>query len=115
MRLLADEDVHAKIVAWLRMNSHDVRWLAETDSPITDHELLDLANREQRVLLTCDVELAELTFHQPQRSSGLILLRLDAPTLAGRLELLKEQWAFFERHAGGVSLTLDKGILGFAG
>jgi predicted nuclease of predicted toxin-antitoxin system len=115
MRLLADDDVHAQIVAWLRMNGHDVLWLPELDAPPTDQELLDKAASENRVLLTSDVELAELTFHQHNRRIGLILLRLDSPTIAGRLKLLQSQWAFFERHAAGVSLTLDKGILGFAG
>lgn len=115
MRLLADEDVHGQIVSWLRMNGHDVVWLAETDTPITDHALLDLAERENRVVLTCDVDLAELTFHQYRRKYGLILLKLENPTLTDRLKLLQAQRAFLERHARGVALTLDKGILGFAG
>ncbi len=54
MKLLADEGVDAAIVARLRLGGHDVLSVAELAPGITDNAVLDLANGEERVLLTVD-------------------------------------------------------------
>ena len=52
MKFLAD-GMLGKLARWLRMLGHDVIYLVEFD----DSELLELAKKEERVLLTKDLDL----------------------------------------------------------
>ncbi len=54
MRILANENFSADAVFVLRDHGHDVAWV-RTDSPgIRDPEVLDRAQREERILITFD-------------------------------------------------------------
>ncbi len=60
MKILADENIHERSVALLRAAGHDVRWVIETDPSTADFDLLELANREERTLITYDTDFGEL-------------------------------------------------------
>ena len=63
MLFLADEDFPGIGVRWLRDAGHDVIW-ARTHMPgKADSELLAAAQRDSRVVLTCDKDFGELAFH----------------------------------------------------
>ena len=74
MRLLADEGVDAAIVARLRFDGYDVVYVAELSPGITDDAVLELANAEERILMTADKDFGELVFRLRQlaiwRSAG---------------------------------------------
>jgi predicted nuclease of predicted toxin-antitoxin system len=76
MKLLADEGVDAAIVARLRLDGHDVLSIAELTPGITDNAVLELANGEERVLLTADKDFGELTFRMRHLAFGILLVRL---------------------------------------
>lgn len=78
MRLLADENIHARTIEALRSLGHDVASI-RADAPGTpDEDILARAGAEQRILVTYDTDFGELIFHRrlPARS-GIILLRLS--------------------------------------
>jgi predicted nuclease of predicted toxin-antitoxin system len=79
MRFLANENFPADAVSTLREHGHDVAWI-RTDSPgISDKEVLDRAQRENRILLTIDKDFGELAFRLKLPSlSGIILFRISA-------------------------------------
>lgn len=79
MRILANENFPADAVSALRGHGHDVAWI-RTDSPgISDMEVLDRAQRENRILLTFDKHFGELAFRLELPSlSGIILFRISA-------------------------------------
>lgn len=52
MKFLADEGVDRSIVETLRKFNFDVYYVIEGIRSITDDELLHLANRESRILIT---------------------------------------------------------------
>ena len=52
MRWLADECVAAPLVAFLRTGGHDVLYVAEAAAGFSDSDVLALALREMRLLLT---------------------------------------------------------------
>ena len=62
MKLLADEGVDRPIVERLRESSHQVWYVAEMEPGISDETVLDMANREEAVLLTVDKDFGELYF-----------------------------------------------------
>ena len=76
MKYLADENVAAKIVAWLRNRGDDVRYAAEERPGELDREWLKEAEGEQRLILTSDKDFGELVFRDQLNSHGIILLRL---------------------------------------
>jgi predicted nuclease of predicted toxin-antitoxin system len=76
MRWLADECIDAGTVRRLRAEGHDVAYIAEFDAGATDAEIVGLAHRESRVLLTEDKDFGELVFRRRMPCRGLVLLRL---------------------------------------
>jgi predicted nuclease of predicted toxin-antitoxin system len=78
MQFLANENFPADAVFALRDQGHDVTWI-RTDSPgISDSEVLDRAQREDRILITFDKDFGELAFRFKLPSfSGIILFRIS--------------------------------------
>jgi predicted nuclease of predicted toxin-antitoxin system len=78
MRLLADESCDFSVVRALRGAGHDVIAVAELFPSLDDSLILDLALREQRVLLTEDKDFGQLVYANAQPSSGVIFIRYPA-------------------------------------
>ena len=76
MKLLADENVDAPIVAALRHAGHRVDYVRELEPGIDDHAVLALANAENALLLTSDKDFGELVFRRRLVHAGVILYRL---------------------------------------
>jgi predicted nuclease of predicted toxin-antitoxin system len=76
MRWLADECVAAPLVAFLRLSSHDVLYIAEAAVGISDPDVIDLALREKRLLLTEDKDFGDLVFRRERTVPGVVLMRI---------------------------------------
>ena len=103
MRWLADECVGAPLVAYLRAVGHDVFYIAEEAAGLSDADVLTLAARENRVLLTEDKDFGDLIFRRKQTVSGLVLMRIaseDAALKSERLVAAIEHYgdALFDRY-----------------
>lgn len=76
-RFLANENFPAATVQWLRDRGDDVTHAAESFVSEVDERLLDIARREDRIVLTFDADFGELVFHQRQSPArGIVLFRL---------------------------------------
>jgi predicted nuclease of predicted toxin-antitoxin system len=62
LRLLADENVHARIVGQLRRAGYEVEWIAEHSSGLHDDEILDRPDIADLVFITFDRDFGELIF-----------------------------------------------------
>ncbi len=78
MHLLADESCDFSVVRKLRAAGHDVVAVAEVALGATDDEVIDLARRETRVLITEDKDFGQLVFASAKSSSGVILIRFPS-------------------------------------
>lgn len=76
MNFLADENIDQQIVERLRVDGHDVIYIAELDPGITDEEVLEQANQRKAILLTADKDFGELVFRQAKINTGVILIHL---------------------------------------
>ena len=76
MRWLADECVAAGLVALLRADGHDVVYVAEAAAGLSDADVITLASREMRVLLTEDKDFGDLVFRRERAVPGVVLLRI---------------------------------------
>jgi predicted nuclease of predicted toxin-antitoxin system len=77
VRWLADECIAAPLVARLRAAAHDVVYVAETASGLSDADVIALALRDTRLLLTEDKDFGDLVFRRKQPVAGVVLMRID--------------------------------------
>jgi predicted nuclease of predicted toxin-antitoxin system len=83
MRLVVDESTGVVVARWLRSVGHDALSIREDHPRMLDEEILALAVREDRVIVTNDKDFGELVFREGRAHRGVILLRLaDDRTLA---------------------------------
>jgi predicted nuclease of predicted toxin-antitoxin system len=84
MRLLANENFPRAAVEALRANGHDVTWIRTSAPGSRDVDVLAMAVRENRILVTFDKDFGELAWRAKlPAASGIILLRLPMPEPAG--------------------------------
>lgn len=89
MKFLIDESADARLASYLTSLGHDATTVAGDYSPaLLDREVLAIAQREQRVLITDDRDFGELVFRFQHPHSGVILLRLGTTSLAVKIERL---------------------------
>ena len=98
MRWLADECVAAPLVASPRAVRHDVLYVAEAAAGLSDADIIALALRENRLLLTEDKDFGDLIFRGRRSVPGVILMRIDPDKqelkkirLAGAIERYGEE------------------------
>jgi predicted nuclease of predicted toxin-antitoxin system len=76
MKLVADEGVDRQIVEQLRADGHDVLYVAEMESGISDDMVLQRANEHSALLVTEDKDFGELVYRQRLVHFGVVLVRL---------------------------------------
>jgi len=95
LRFLADESCDYAIVRALRAGGFDVLAVSEVTIRSVDRDLIEQANREQRILITEDKDFGWLVFASHIDSPGVILIRFPGnlrQTLAASvLRLVQEQ------------------------
>jgi|SRR3954463_14711511 predicted nuclease of predicted toxin-antitoxin system len=91
---LADENCDFAVVRALRSAGYDVTAISEAAPQIPDTDVIALADRERRVLLTEDKDFGQLVYAELRQSSGVILIRFPASERkalpAAMLEAVKE-------------------------
>ena len=91
MLFLADEDFPGISVRWLREAGHEVLWARTSMPGQSDAAVLEAAQRESRVVLTCDKDFGELAFHWGLPAScGVVLFRYPSSLPETFLDRVKE-------------------------
>lgn len=87
-RLLADENVAQSVVRTLRRAGFDVLDMKQTGpTGLSDREVLALAIRQRRVVVTHDKDFADPSLYVGKRHPGVVLLRFPRP----RPEIVSER------------------------
>lgn len=108
MKWLADENVPATSVRLLREAGWDVAHVREHHAGISDAEVLALAVRESRALLTFDRDFGELVFHKGMTCPpAVVYLRVVPTTPTEPAELLLAMLAAAPK-VRGYFLVLDR-------
>jgi predicted nuclease of predicted toxin-antitoxin system len=90
VRFLLDESVNFPAAAFLQQLGHDVTAIArEYPHGLADREVLALAHREQRILLTNDRGFGDLVFREALPHAGIILSLLDQENRSVKLAWLE--------------------------
>jgi predicted nuclease of predicted toxin-antitoxin system len=91
VRFLVDASSDARLVPHLRGLGHDVTRVGwDYPRSLTDAEILEIAHREARIVITDDRDFGELVFRRRQPSSGVLSFRLETTKLAVLLERLDD-------------------------
>ena len=73
---LTDENLSFRVVEWLRGNGFDVFDInAENLASSPDTKVMAIAERQKRVVITQDSDLATILFKKGLKNSGVIFLR----------------------------------------
>ncbi|MBU3924716.1 DUF5615 family PIN-like protein [Patescibacteria group bacterium] len=78
MKFLADENVKLRLSKRLRESGHDVKLAPKGKS---DFEIASIANKDDRIILTHDLDFSNPFKFPPSKYSGIILFRVFPPTL----------------------------------
>jgi len=100
MRFMVDESTGAAVVEYLRGTGHDVLAVSEVMLQADDQDILALAVREGRILITNDKDFGELVFRSGQAHRGVVLLRVRDESSMSRVRVLE---AVLERYADQLS------------
>jgi len=76
LRFLVDNSSGKKLADVLKNNNYDVSYAGDFSSGAKDEEILERAEKENRILITNDKDFGELVFRYRKPSSGVIFLRL---------------------------------------
>jgi predicted nuclease of predicted toxin-antitoxin system len=80
MRFLADENIPGDAVTELETAGHDIVWVRTVAPGSKDEDVLALAVREERIILTFDKDFGELAWRTGLPvSTGIVLFRLPMP------------------------------------
>jgi predicted nuclease of predicted toxin-antitoxin system len=111
VRLLADEDLHAGLVAWLRSNGHDVVYAADALPSEPDEVILPRVRDEDRIVVTDHKDFGDFVVHRRLATAGVPLLRQSDPSLQGRVARLAARWTGIEdRLPGRLVVVSDRKV-----
>jgi predicted nuclease of predicted toxin-antitoxin system len=104
MRFKVDENLPTEVAELLRQAEHDAATVSEQHmSGGADADVALVCQREHRILVTLDLDFADIRAYPPAQYPGLIVLRLkqqDKPHVLGILSRLVRLFASepLERH-----------------
>lgn len=79
MKFLADHCLFGNTIHLLRERSHEVLTLKELGHAASPDEIvLQLAQKETAVLITCDREFGSILLYPPEQYNGIVVLKITA-------------------------------------
>lgn len=90
MKFLADENLGILVPKFLREKGFDVVSIFEKARGADDRKVLQLANKERRILITLDKDFGELIFKEKLIHTGVILLRLKDESVENKMMVLEK-------------------------
>ena len=89
MRFLVDECTGPGVARWLREEKHEVFSVYEEARGTSDHDILEKALADNRILITNDKDFGEKIFRERRSHRGVILLRLADERAASKTSALR--------------------------
>jgi predicted nuclease of predicted toxin-antitoxin system len=115
MRFLVDECTGPTVAAWLLQHGHEVFSVYDQSPGATDGDLLDLAHRDNWILITNDRDFGELIFREGRPHRGVIFLRLDNERAVNKIRVLAQLLAGYANQLPGRFIVVTEAQVRFAG
>ncbi len=84
IKFLVDESSGGKLYNFLLLKGFDAKFVSGFMPRASDSDVLDFAEKEERILITNDKDFGELVFRFNKPATGVILLRLSLDTPKNR-------------------------------
>jgi predicted nuclease of predicted toxin-antitoxin system len=109
LKLLFDVGVSKKAEVHFKKLGFDVLGIRNINASMKDTDIMDLAVKEGRLIITMDKDFGELVFNSKKLHSGVLLLRMEDANWKQKIDVLSE---IFNKHskdiAGKFSVYQDK-------
>jgi predicted nuclease of predicted toxin-antitoxin system len=111
MKFLLDESADFPLADYLKTQGHDVTAVAH-DYPhaLKDRDVLAIARREERILITNDHDFGELVFRQQLPHAGVILFRLQGEDLPIKIAWLEYALAKYADQLSQFLVITERGV-----
>lgn len=109
IKFLADVNIEKRIVEYLLEQNYDVKWIPDFDCEMLDEELLSMASREGRILITNDKDFGEHVFLQKRQFAGVILLRVKGQGTTKKISIIKGLLESYEHKLLGHFVVVTEG------
>lgn len=112
MTFVLDQSTDARLIPYLHSHGHDAtRIAADYPGGLPDPEVLAIAAREARILITDDRDFGELVFVRRQPHAGVIYLRLgEYADLATKIARLAHTLDHYAEHLDQFLVVTQKSI-----
>jgi predicted nuclease of predicted toxin-antitoxin system len=112
MKFLLDANVEYRLATYLLSLGYDVKTIArDYPSALTDHEVLSIAVKDKRVLITNDRDYGELIFRQHLPHHGIIYFRLkNSKDISVKLHWLETVLKVYKDHLHEYLVVNPNGI-----
>ena len=77
LKFVLDVGVGNKALEYLRAHGFDVISILDTDPSMPDSDILQVAERDSRMVITMDKDFGELVYRLRRQHSGVLLLRME--------------------------------------
>ena len=88
IKFLANVNVEKPLIDFLNEKGFDVKWVTSIDKRMPDNRVCEIANSEQRIIITNDKDFGEIVFYQKKIAYGIILLRVKGQNSAEKIVVL---------------------------
>ena len=89
MKFFIDVGVGKKVESFLINEDHDVTSVRDINPSLTDFEILQIANAEERIIVTMDKGFGELVYNVGLNFYGVLLLRLEEMNGEEKVEVVR--------------------------
>jgi predicted nuclease of predicted toxin-antitoxin system len=108
MRGIVDESTGVVVARWLRSLGHDVLSIREDRPRMMDEDILTLAVRDGRVVITNDKDFGDLVFRDGRAHRGVILLRLVDDRTSSKIAALERLFEGFPEDSEECSVVVTE-------
>lgn len=88
IKFLANVNVEKPLIDFLDEKGFDIKWVTNIDKRMPDDRVCELANSEQRIIITNDKDFGEIVFYQQKIAYGIILMRVKGQNSAEKIVVL---------------------------
>jgi predicted nuclease of predicted toxin-antitoxin system len=99
LRLKLDENLPGEAVTLAQARGQDVATVQQQQlGGASDARLVTICRQEQRVLVSLDLDFADIRLYRPEQGSGVIVLRPQLQSISAILAIMNTALAFAESH-----------------
>jgi predicted nuclease of predicted toxin-antitoxin system len=77
LKFVLDVGVGNKVWQYLTANGYDATLITAINPSMPDSDILSIAEKEDRMVITMDTDFGELVYHSGKAHKGVLLLRLE--------------------------------------